>query len=81
MITVKKASGKDLSNNLKSIMLMLRFILGKMKKIPGGAIVGKCWKNKSSDYSNTFTASRVAWVAKEWDNTVELAFGVFFFLR
>ena len=33
---------------------------------------------KSSDYSNTFTASSVAWVAKEWDNTVELAFGIFF---
>ena len=32
---------------------------------------------KSSDYSTTFTASRVAWVAKERDNTVELAFGGF----
>ena len=54
-MTLKTASGKDLSNHLKSIMLILGFILGKMKKIPGGAIVGKCWKNKSSDYSNTFT--------------------------
>ena len=27
---------------------------------------------KSSDYSTTFTALRVAWVAKERDNTEEL---------
>ena len=33
---------------------------------------------KSSNFSTTFTASRVAWVAKEWDNTVELTFGGFF---
>ena len=33
----------DLSNKLKSIMLILGFILGKMKKkSPGGAIVEKC---------------------------------------
>jgi hypothetical protein len=32
---------------------------------------------KSSDYSTTFTASRVAWVAKERENTEELAFGGF----
>jgi hypothetical protein len=30
---------------------------------------------KSSDYSTTFTASKVAWVAKGQDNTEELAFG------
>jgi hypothetical protein len=29
------------------------------------------------DYSTTFTASRVAWVAKGRDNTEELAFGGF----
>ena len=32
---------------------------------------------KSSNFSTTFTASRVAWVAKERDNTVELPFGGF----
>ena len=32
---------------------------------------------KSSDFSTTFTASRVVWVAKEQNNTVELAFGGF----
>ena len=32
---------------------------------------------KSNDYCTTFTASRVAWVAKEWDNTVKLAIGVY----
>ena len=30
---------------------------------------------KSSDYSTTFTASRMAWVAKEWDNANELGIG------
>ena len=39
LITVKTAADKDLPNNLKSIMLILGFILGKMKKSPGGAIV------------------------------------------
>ena len=32
---------------------------------------------KSSDYSTTFTASRVAWVAKEPDNAKELACSFF----
>jgi hypothetical protein len=38
---VKTAADKDPSNNLKSNMLILGFILGNMKKSPGGAIVGK----------------------------------------
>ena len=42
---VKTAADKDLSNYLKSIMLVLGFILGKMKKSPDAAIVEKCWKN------------------------------------
>jgi hypothetical protein len=42
---VKTAADKDLSNNLKSIMLILEFILGKRKKSPGGAILEKSWKN------------------------------------
>ena len=48
-----------------------------MKKNPQVALFLKNVEKtyKSSDYSTTFTASRVA---KEWDNTVELAFGVFF---
>ena len=42
---MKTNADKDPSNNLKSNMLMLGFILGNMKKSPGGAIVGKSWKN------------------------------------
>jgi hypothetical protein len=38
---VKTAADKDPSNNLKSNMMILGFILGNMKKSPGGAIVGK----------------------------------------
>ena len=75
---MKKAADKDLSNNLKSIMLILGFILGKMKKnhqMVRRYCVEKTYE--SSDFSTTFTASRMAWVAKERDNTVELAFGVF----
>ena len=73
------AADKDLSNNLKSIMLALGFILGKMKKNHQVALFLKNVEKtyKSSDYSTTFTASRVAWVAKEWDNTEELAFDGF----
>ena len=47
--------------------------MGKRKKSPGGGIVEKTYK--SSDYSTTFTASRVARVAKERDNAKELGFG------
>ena len=72
---MKTTADKDLSNNLKSIMLTLGFILGEVKKSLGGAVVEKTYK--SSDYSTTFTASRVAWVSKERDNTKELAFGSF----
>ena len=39
---MKRAADKDLSTNLKSIMLILGFILGKRKKSPGGAILEKC---------------------------------------
>ena len=63
----------------------LRLHFGKNEKITRwrSAIVLKNVEKtyKSSDYSTTFTASRMAWVAKEWENTVELAFGVFFALR
>ena len=38
-------------------------------------VIEKTYKRRN--YSTIFTASRVAWVAKEWDNTVELAFGGF----
>jgi hypothetical protein len=38
---VKTASDKEPYNNLKSNILILGFILGNMKKSPGGAIVGK----------------------------------------
>jgi hypothetical protein len=75
---VKTAADKDPSNNLKSNMLILGFILGNMKKSPGGDLLENLEKTyKSSDYSTTFTASRVAWVAKGRDNTEELAFGCF----
>ena len=35
---MKTAADKDLSTNLKSIMLILGFILVKRKKSPGGTI-------------------------------------------
>ena len=39
---MKAAADKDLSNNFKSIMM----ILGEMKKkSPGGTIIEKYWKN------------------------------------
>ena len=72
---MKTTAKKGLSNNLKLIMLTLGFFLGEVKKSPGGAVVEKTYK--SSDYSTTFTASRVARVSKERDNTKELAFGSF----
>ena len=76
---MKTNADNDLLNNLKSIILILGFILGKVKKIARWRYCCKMLKKtyKSSDYSTTFTASRVAWVAKERDNTVELAFGGF----
>ena len=75
---MKTAADKDLPNNLKSIMLVLGFILWKMKKIHQVALLLKNVEKtyKSSDFSTTFTALRLAWVAKEQNNTVELAFGV-----
>ena len=73
---MKTAADKDLSNNLKSIMLILGFILAKMKKV--ALLLKNVEKTyKSSDFSTTFTASRVAWVAKGRDNTEELALGGF----
>ena len=74
---MKIAADENLSNNLKSIMLILDFILGEMKNITRLKILEFFYK--SSDYSTTFIASRVAWVAKESDNAKELACG--FFLR
>ena len=41
----KIAAYKDLSNNLKSIMLILGFILENWKKSPGGTVVEKSWKD------------------------------------
>ena len=61
-----------ISNILKSIMLMLGFILRKMRKNHQMALFMKNVEKtyKSSYYSITFTASRMAWVAKVWNNTV-----------
>ena len=75
---MKIAAYKDLSNNLKSIMLMLGFILGKLKKISQVALLLIFLEKtyKSSDYSTTFIASRMAWLAKERDNAKKFAFGV-----
>ena len=53
---------------------------GRNEKYHHVALLLKILENfyKSSDYSTTFTASRVNLVAKEQDNTVEeLAFGEF----
>ena len=44
-LIVKTAADKDLSNNLKSIMLILGFILENWKKSPGGTVVEKSWKD------------------------------------
>ena len=63
---MKIAADENLSNNLRSIILILGFILLKHLE--------KTYK--SSDYSTTFTASRMAWVAKERDNAKKFAFGV-----
>ena len=69
----KTATDKNLSNQ------KIGFVLGKIKKNHQMVLllknVEKTYKN--SDYSTTFTASMVAWVAKEPDNIKELACGVF----
>jgi hypothetical protein len=75
---VQTAAVKDLSNNLKSIMLVLGFILAKMKNHQVALLLKNVEKTyKSSDFSTTFTASRVAWVAKGRDNNEKLEFGCF----
>ena len=42
---MKATADKHLLNNLKSIMLILGFILGEVKNSPGGAVVEKSGKN------------------------------------
>ena len=39
------AADKDLSNNFKSVMMILCFILEEMKKKSPGGIIEKYWKN------------------------------------
>jgi hypothetical protein len=76
---MKTAADKDPSNNLKSNMLILGFKFWETCKNHQVALLLEHLEKtyKSNDYSTTFTASRVAWVAKGWDNTEELAFGSF----
>ena len=77
---VKKAANENLSNNLSQINHVdLRLHFGRNEKYHQVALLLKNLEKtyKSSDYSATFTASRVAQVAKEPDNAKELACGVF----